>query len=89
MAVEAEQRAWDEQGEDHNHEVFPLILDLRDVLRDNGVPLRPERASGCTPCGMAAPSHHAAAGAGAPGATGHAGPAPSAGPAVEGAGRSE
>jgi hypothetical protein len=24
MAVEAEQRAWDEQGEDWNHEVFPL-----------------------------------------------------------------
>ncbi|MGF1426790.1 Rieske 2Fe-2S domain-containing protein [Kitasatospora sp. LaBMicrA B282] len=40
MAVEAEQRAWDEQGEDRNHEVFPLILDLREVLRANGVPLR-------------------------------------------------
>jgi phenylpropionate dioxygenase-like ring-hydroxylating dioxygenase large terminal subunit len=39
MAVEAEQRAWDEQGEDRNHEVFPLILDLREVLRANGVPL--------------------------------------------------
>jgi renierapurpurin 18,18'-hydroxylase len=38
MAVEAEQRAWDEQGQDRNHEVFPLILDLRDVLRSNGVP---------------------------------------------------
>ncbi|WP_341483325.1 aromatic ring-hydroxylating dioxygenase subunit alpha [Streptomyces tubbatahanensis] len=38
-AVEAEQRAWDEQGEDLNHEVFPLILDLRDVLRGNGAPL--------------------------------------------------
>jgi hypothetical protein len=25
MAVEAEQWAWDEQGEDWNHEVFPLI----------------------------------------------------------------
>jgi renierapurpurin 18,18'-hydroxylase len=37
-AVEAEQRAWDEQGQDRNHEVFPLILDLRDVLRSNGVP---------------------------------------------------
>ncbi|WP_035840404.1 aromatic ring-hydroxylating oxygenase subunit alpha [Kitasatospora azatica] len=44
MAVEAEQRAWDEQGEDRNHEVFPLILDVRDVLRANGVPLRPEEA---------------------------------------------
>lgn len=59
-AVEAEQRAWDEQGEDHNHEVFPLILDLRDVLRGNGVPLRPERTSGCAPCGLAVPAHHAA-----------------------------
>ncbi|MGW1962578.1 Rieske 2Fe-2S domain-containing protein [Streptomyces sp. NPDC001935] len=83
-AVEAEQRAWDEQGEDHNHEVFPLILDLRDVLRDNGVPLRPERASGCAPCGMAAPAHHAAATAGAAGATGHAGGTQAAGPAVKG-----
>ncbi|MFD7561394.1 Rieske 2Fe-2S domain-containing protein, partial [Streptomyces sp. NPDC059835] len=33
MAVEAEQRAWDEQGEDLNQEVFPLILDVRKVLR--------------------------------------------------------
>lgn len=40
MAVEAEQRAWDEQGQDRNREVFPPILDLRDVLRTNGVPLR-------------------------------------------------
>ncbi|MFC5216602.1 Rieske 2Fe-2S domain-containing protein [Streptomyces coerulescens] len=46
MAVEAEQRAWEEQGEDRNHEVFPLILDVREVLRGNGVPLRP-RAAGC------------------------------------------
>jgi renierapurpurin 18,18'-hydroxylase len=48
MAVEAEQRAWDEQGQDRNHEVFPLILDLRDVLRSNGVPsvrTRPARRS--------------------------------------------
>ncbi|PWE10533.1 Rieske (2Fe-2S) protein [Streptomyces sp. BSE7F] len=44
MAVEAEQRAWDEQGEDRNHEVFPLILDVRDVLRSNGVPLGPSDA---------------------------------------------
>ncbi|RFC69761.1 aromatic ring-hydroxylating dioxygenase subunit alpha [Streptomyces sp. AcE210] len=42
MAVEAEQRAWDEQGEDRNHEVFPLILDVRHMLRTNGVPLDPE-----------------------------------------------
>lgn len=39
MAVEAEQRAWDEQGEDRNHEVFSLILDVRETLRANGVPL--------------------------------------------------
>jgi phenylpropionate dioxygenase-like ring-hydroxylating dioxygenase large terminal subunit len=39
MAVEAEQRAWDEQGEDRNHEVFPLIVDVRDMLRANGVPI--------------------------------------------------
>ena len=50
MAVEAEQRAWDEQGEDWNHEVFPLIVDVRDVLRTNGVPIRPESAL----CGAAA-----------------------------------
>ncbi|MFD5787283.1 Rieske 2Fe-2S domain-containing protein [Streptomyces sp. NPDC127037] len=39
MVVEAEQRAWGEQGEDRNHEVFTPILDLREVLRANGVPL--------------------------------------------------
>jgi renierapurpurin 18,18'-hydroxylase len=50
MAVEAEQRAWDEQGEDRNHEVFPLILDVRHVLRTNGVPLRADSAL----CGAAA-----------------------------------
>lgn len=41
MAVEAEQRAWDQQGHDRNHEVFPLILDLRDMLRTNGIPIPP------------------------------------------------
>jgi phenylpropionate dioxygenase-like ring-hydroxylating dioxygenase large terminal subunit len=50
MAVEAEQRAWDGQGQDRNHEVFPLILDLRDVLRSNGVPIRPDPACAATPC---------------------------------------
>jgi len=44
MAVEAEQRAWDEQGRDCNREVFPLILDVRDVLRSNGVPIGPDPA---------------------------------------------
>ena len=43
MAVEAEQRAWDEQGQDLNDEVFPLILDVRGVLRSNGVPLAGRR----------------------------------------------
>ncbi|MEU0193567.1 aromatic ring-hydroxylating dioxygenase subunit alpha [Streptomyces afghaniensis] len=51
MAVEAEQRAWDEQGEDRNHEVFPLILDVREVLRANGVPIRARAAA----CGSASP----------------------------------
>ena len=50
MAVEAEQRAWEEQGEDWNHEVFPLIVEVRNVLRTNGVPIRPESAR----CGAAA-----------------------------------
>ncbi|WP_371502470.1 Rieske 2Fe-2S domain-containing protein [Kitasatospora sp. NBC_00374] len=51
MAVEAEQQAWDEQGGDRNHEVFPLILDVRDVLRGNGVPLGPEGIGGAGPQG--------------------------------------
>jgi len=53
MAVEAEQRAWDEQGEDWNHEIFPLIVDVRDVLRTNGVPIRPASAqyAAATLCG--------------------------------------
>jgi phenylpropionate dioxygenase-like ring-hydroxylating dioxygenase large terminal subunit len=38
--VEREQRAWDEAGRDLNHEPFPLILAVRDVLRRNGVPLK-------------------------------------------------
>ena len=52
MAVEAEQRAWDEQGQDWNQEVFPLILDVRDVLRANGVPIRPKSvaAASSRPC---------------------------------------
>ena len=50
MAVEAEQRAWNEQGHDRNHEVFPLILDLRDVLRSNGVPIGPDPGSAAPSC---------------------------------------
>ncbi|MFC8697967.1 Rieske 2Fe-2S domain-containing protein [Streptomyces parvus] len=55
MAVEAEQRAWDEQGEDRNHEVFSLILDVRDVLRANGVPLSPRATADTRSCEGLAP----------------------------------
>ncbi|WP_240136403.1 aromatic ring-hydroxylating oxygenase subunit alpha [Streptomyces sp. MUM 178J] len=72
MAVEAEQRAWEEQGEDRNHEVFPLILDVRQVLRANGVPLRPRAGAVCE---GPAP----AAGHGPEGPDGPAGPERSAG----------
>ncbi|MET9132016.1 aromatic ring-hydroxylating dioxygenase subunit alpha, partial [Streptomyces antibioticus] len=64
MAVEAEQRAWEEQGEDRNHEVFPLILDVREVLRSNGVPLERGTAA-CRPAfgaGLASASDRPAAG---------------------------
>jgi hypothetical protein len=37
-----------------NHEVFPVIIDVRDVLRSNGVPIRP----GSTLCGGAACHEH-------------------------------
>ncbi|MFI8824649.1 Rieske 2Fe-2S domain-containing protein [Streptomyces sp. NPDC053431] len=47
LAVEAEQRAWDEQGEDRNHEVFPLIIKVREVLRANGVPLGRTPGAAC------------------------------------------
>jgi len=53
MAVQAEQRAWDAQGRDLNHEVFPLILDLREVLRANGVPMVPDAA--CAAASWCAP----------------------------------
>jgi renierapurpurin 18,18'-hydroxylase len=36
--VEAEQRAHDSQGADWNHEVFPVINELRDLLRESGAP---------------------------------------------------
>ena len=36
--MELEQAAHDAQGADWNHEVFPAIRDLREVLRRNGVP---------------------------------------------------
>jgi phenylpropionate dioxygenase-like ring-hydroxylating dioxygenase large terminal subunit len=61
MAVEAEQRAWDEQGADWNQEVFPLILDLREMLRGNGVPIDPGDAlcGAGTPCGLENPDSEA------------------------------
>jgi phenylpropionate dioxygenase-like ring-hydroxylating dioxygenase large terminal subunit len=36
MIVEEEQRAHDRQGADWNQEVFPLVLDLREILSRNG-----------------------------------------------------
>ena len=39
--MELEQVAHDAQGADWNHEVFPAIRDLREVLRANGVPREP------------------------------------------------
>jgi phenylpropionate dioxygenase-like ring-hydroxylating dioxygenase large terminal subunit len=62
-AVEAEQRAWDEQGEDWNQEVFPLITDVRQVLRANGVPLPP--APGPAGCGASCGSRQGGAAAAA------------------------
>jgi hypothetical protein len=57
-AVEAEQWVWDEQGQDWNHEVSPLILDVRDVLRTNGVPIHPESAV-CGSVRLASTTPHA------------------------------
>jgi renierapurpurin 18,18'-hydroxylase len=37
MAVEAEQRAYETQGGDWNQEIFPVILDLRELLMKYGV----------------------------------------------------
>lgn len=36
--VEREQEAHDRQGADHNHEVFPVINELRALLMEHGVP---------------------------------------------------
>ena len=38
--VEMEQAAHDAQGDDWNQEVFPVIRELREVLRENGMALR-------------------------------------------------
>ncbi len=37
LAVEAEQRAYDSQGADWNHEVSPVLLELRRVLAERGI----------------------------------------------------
>jgi phenylpropionate dioxygenase-like ring-hydroxylating dioxygenase large terminal subunit len=42
MAVEAEQRAWDQQRADWNQEINPVILALREMLMRNGVRLAAE-----------------------------------------------
>ncbi|WP_244846339.1 aromatic ring-hydroxylating dioxygenase subunit alpha [Caballeronia sp. SL2Y3] len=44
--VEREQEAHDRQGADHNHEVFPVINELRALLMEHGVP---HRAAGAHP----------------------------------------
>ena len=40
LIVEAEQRAFDQQGADWNQEISSVILALREVLIDQGVPLK-------------------------------------------------
>ena len=57
MAVEAEQRAHDQQRADWNQEVNPVILALRDVLLRNGVPLhlRPGRILGAPELAVVTP----------------------------------
>jgi renierapurpurin 18,18'-hydroxylase len=37
MAVEAEQRAYETQGGDWNQEIFPVIMDLRELLLKQGI----------------------------------------------------
>ena len=39
LIVEAEQRAFDQQGADWNQEINPNILALREVLINQGAPL--------------------------------------------------
>jgi phenylpropionate dioxygenase-like ring-hydroxylating dioxygenase large terminal subunit len=51
FAVEAEQRAYDEQGGDWNQEILPFIMDLRTLLIAGGVPIDATPAS---PVGFAA-----------------------------------
>ena len=42
LAMETEQKAYDIQGGDWNQEVFPLILDVRELLYKKGVSLLPK-----------------------------------------------
>ena len=44
--VEAEQRAFDEQGEDKNQEIFPIIQQLRALLVEKGVPMQKHSLNG-------------------------------------------
>jgi len=46
--VEREQEAHDRQGADHNHEVFPVIIELRALLTERGVPHGAGRSTGDT-----------------------------------------
>jgi phenylpropionate dioxygenase-like ring-hydroxylating dioxygenase large terminal subunit len=46
--VEREQEAHDRQGADHNHEVFPVIIELRALLMEHGVPHVAGRSAGDT-----------------------------------------
>jgi hypothetical protein len=46
--VEREQGAHDRQGADHNHEVFPVIIELRALLTERGVPHGAGRSTGDT-----------------------------------------
>lgn len=46
LIVEAEQRAFDQQGADWNQEISSVILALREVLIDQGVPLKFAGAEG-------------------------------------------
>ncbi|HAC62378.1 MAG TPA: Rieske (2Fe-2S) protein [Cyanothece sp. UBA12306] len=39
MIVEAEQKAYDLQGGDWNQEIFPVLVDVRELLSQKGVPL--------------------------------------------------
>ena len=49
MAVEMEQRAYDEQGGDWNQEVNPVIVALRALLIRRGVPLARSETRGASP----------------------------------------